>query len=164
MPGGAGDRSGGQREFIPVLARAAVAAGIDGLFLETHPDPDKALSERAEQPTARRPGRPSPDARPDRPGGERGDGALRWKEREAALECARRVLSIESRAVASLADRLDANFGRAVDLIFACKGKVIVTGVGKAGSSAARSRHDELDRHAGPLPPLRRGNPRATSG
>lgn len=38
-------RSGGQREFVPVLARAAVAAGISGLFMETHPDPAKALSD-----------------------------------------------------------------------------------------------------------------------
>ncbi len=45
QPGGQGDRSGGQREFVPVLARAAVAAGISGLFMETHPDPDKALSD-----------------------------------------------------------------------------------------------------------------------
>jgi 2-dehydro-3-deoxyphosphooctonate aldolase (KDO 8-P synthase) len=45
LPGGAGDKSGGQREFAPVLARAAVAAGADGLFAETHPDPDKALSD-----------------------------------------------------------------------------------------------------------------------
>lgn len=45
LPGGQGDRSGGQREFVPVLARAAVAAGISGLFMETHPDPDKALSD-----------------------------------------------------------------------------------------------------------------------
>jgi 2-dehydro-3-deoxyphosphooctonate aldolase (KDO 8-P synthase) len=45
LPGGEGDRSGGQREHIPVLARAAVAAGIAGLFMETHPDPDKALSD-----------------------------------------------------------------------------------------------------------------------
>jgi 2-dehydro-3-deoxyphosphooctonate aldolase (KDO 8-P synthase) len=45
LPGGRGDASGGQREFIPVLARAAVAAGISGLFMETHPDPDKALSD-----------------------------------------------------------------------------------------------------------------------
>lgn len=43
LPGGQGGRSGGQREFVPVLARAAVAAGISGLFMETHPDPDKAL-------------------------------------------------------------------------------------------------------------------------
>jgi 2-dehydro-3-deoxyphosphooctonate aldolase (KDO 8-P synthase) len=43
LPGGQGDRSGGQREFVPVLARAAVAAGISGLFMETHPDPAKAL-------------------------------------------------------------------------------------------------------------------------
>jgi 2-dehydro-3-deoxyphosphooctonate aldolase (KDO 8-P synthase) len=45
LPGGQGDCSGGQREFVPVLARAAVAAGISGLFMETHPDPDKALSD-----------------------------------------------------------------------------------------------------------------------
>ena len=45
QPGGQGSRSGGQREFVPVLARAAVAAGISGLFMETHPDPAKALSD-----------------------------------------------------------------------------------------------------------------------
>jgi len=45
LPGGQGDRSGGQREFVPVLARAAVGAGISGLFMETHPDPDRALSD-----------------------------------------------------------------------------------------------------------------------
>ncbi len=45
LPGGQGDKSGGQREFVPVLARAAVAAGVTGLFMETHPDPDKALSD-----------------------------------------------------------------------------------------------------------------------
>ncbi|NKC14870.1 MAG: 3-deoxy-8-phosphooctulonate synthase [Gammaproteobacteria bacterium] len=45
MPGGQGKRSGGQREFVPVLARAAVAAGVAGLFMETHLDPDKALSD-----------------------------------------------------------------------------------------------------------------------
>jgi 2-dehydro-3-deoxyphosphooctonate aldolase (KDO 8-P synthase) len=43
LPGGQGSASGGQREFIPVLSRAAVAAGVAGLFLETHPDPDSAL-------------------------------------------------------------------------------------------------------------------------
>jgi len=45
LPGAAGTQSGGQREFAPVLARCAVAAGVDGLFLETHPDPDRALSD-----------------------------------------------------------------------------------------------------------------------
>jgi 2-dehydro-3-deoxyphosphooctonate aldolase (KDO 8-P synthase) len=45
LPGGKGDASGGQREHIPVLARAAVAAGVAGLFMETHPDPAKALSD-----------------------------------------------------------------------------------------------------------------------
>ena len=43
LPGGRGESSGGQREFIPPLARAAMGAGIDGLFMEVHPDPDKAL-------------------------------------------------------------------------------------------------------------------------
>jgi 2-dehydro-3-deoxyphosphooctonate aldolase (KDO 8-P synthase) len=45
LPGGQGEKSGGQREFVPVLARAAVATGVAGLFMETHPDPDKALSD-----------------------------------------------------------------------------------------------------------------------
>ncbi|WP_116964135.1 3-deoxy-8-phosphooctulonate synthase [Fastidiosibacter lacustris] len=45
LPGGQGSSSGGQREFVPVLARAAVAAGISGIFMETHPNPEKALSD-----------------------------------------------------------------------------------------------------------------------
>ena len=45
MPGGQGKSSGGQREFVPVLAKAAVAVGISGLFMETHPSPDEALSD-----------------------------------------------------------------------------------------------------------------------
>jgi len=45
LPGGLGTSSGGQREFVPVLARAAVASGIAGVFMETHPDPDQALSD-----------------------------------------------------------------------------------------------------------------------
>lgn len=45
LPGGKGTASGGQREFVPVLARAAVAVGVAGIFMETHPDPDRALSD-----------------------------------------------------------------------------------------------------------------------
>jgi 2-dehydro-3-deoxyphosphooctonate aldolase (KDO 8-P synthase) len=45
LPGGGGDKSAGQREFAPVLARCALAAGVDGIFVETHPDPEKALSD-----------------------------------------------------------------------------------------------------------------------
>src|SRR5450759_4047705 len=45
LPGGQGTSSGGQREFVPVLARAAIAVGVAGLFMETHPEPDKALSD-----------------------------------------------------------------------------------------------------------------------
>jgi 2-dehydro-3-deoxyphosphooctonate aldolase (KDO 8-P synthase) len=45
LPGGQGTSSGGQREFVPVLSRAAVAVGVSGLFMETHPDPANALSD-----------------------------------------------------------------------------------------------------------------------
>ena len=45
LPGGKGTSSGGERQFVPVLARAAVAAGVSGLFMETHPDPERALSD-----------------------------------------------------------------------------------------------------------------------
>ena len=45
LPGGQGSSSGGQREFVPVLARAAIAVGVAGVFMETHPDPAKALSD-----------------------------------------------------------------------------------------------------------------------
>ncbi|MCC6779026.1 MAG: 3-deoxy-8-phosphooctulonate synthase, partial [Hyphomicrobiales bacterium] len=45
QPGGQGTSSGGEREFVPVLARAAVAVGVAGVFIETHPDPDRAPSD-----------------------------------------------------------------------------------------------------------------------
>ena len=45
MPGGLGDASGGRREFVPVLARAAIAVGVAGLFMETHPNPAEAKSD-----------------------------------------------------------------------------------------------------------------------
>ena len=45
LPGGGGDKSSGQREFAPVLARCALAAGANGVFIETHPQPDRALSD-----------------------------------------------------------------------------------------------------------------------
>jgi 3-deoxy-D-manno-octulosonic acid (KDO) 8-phosphate synthase len=49
LPGGQGDQLGGQREFVPVLARAAVAAGVAGLFMETHPDPARGAVRRAQR-------------------------------------------------------------------------------------------------------------------
>jgi 2-dehydro-3-deoxyphosphooctonate aldolase (KDO 8-P synthase) len=49
LPGAAGGSSGGQREYVPVLAKAALAAGADGLFMETHPDPKKAISDGPSQ-------------------------------------------------------------------------------------------------------------------
>ncbi|MDB6037059.1 MAG: 3-deoxy-8-phosphooctulonate synthase, partial [Verrucomicrobiales bacterium] len=45
LPGGGGDKSSGERRFAPVLARSAIAAGASGLFIETHPNPDKAMSD-----------------------------------------------------------------------------------------------------------------------
>jgi 2-dehydro-3-deoxyphosphooctonate aldolase (KDO 8-P synthase) len=45
MPGGQGDKSGGNGKFAPIMARAAVAAGVNGLFIETHPNPEKAWSD-----------------------------------------------------------------------------------------------------------------------
>jgi len=45
QPGAAGGKTGGRREFVPALAKAALAAGADGLFIETHPDPSKAISD-----------------------------------------------------------------------------------------------------------------------
>jgi 2-dehydro-3-deoxyphosphooctonate aldolase (KDO 8-P synthase) len=45
LPGGQGTKSGGQREFVPVLARAAIASGVSGVFMETHPNPEKAMSD-----------------------------------------------------------------------------------------------------------------------
>ncbi len=47
LPGGAGSSSGGQRDMVPYLAKAAVAAGVDGVFFEVHPDPEKALCDGA---------------------------------------------------------------------------------------------------------------------
>ena len=56
LPGAAGGKSGGRREFVPGLARAALAAGADGLFIETHPEPAKAISDGPNQiPTAELP-------------------------------------------------------------------------------------------------------------
>ena len=67
-PGGLGNRTGGDRAMVPVLARAAVAAGCDGVFLETHPDPDKAPSDGPEHDPARPASRLDPSLPADPPG------------------------------------------------------------------------------------------------
>ena len=67
LPGGQGTSSGGQREFVPVLARAAIAVGVAGVFMETHPDPAKALSRRPERGAAKHMQRPARDAGRARP-------------------------------------------------------------------------------------------------
>ena len=59
QPGALGDRSGGQRELVPVLARAAVAAGVAGLFFEIHPDPDPRAVRRPQRLAARSHGKPA---------------------------------------------------------------------------------------------------------
>ena len=62
LPGGQGTSSGGQREFVPVLARAAIAVGIDGIFMETHPDPVEGAVRRPERMAAAEDARASGDA------------------------------------------------------------------------------------------------------
>ena len=70
LPGGQGTTSGGQREFVPVLARAAVAAGVAGVFMETHPDPAKALSDGPNAWPLARDARPARDPQGHRRAGE----------------------------------------------------------------------------------------------
>ena len=125
LPGGGGDRSAGQREFVPVLARAAAAVGIDALFLEVHDDPAAALSD--------------------------GPNMVPLSDLEAllgqvlAVDCgctggnvmygeqARRCLAIEAKAVESLMERIDGDFDKAIGMILECSGRVVVTGIGKSG-------------------------------
>jgi D-arabinose 5-phosphate isomerase GutQ len=139
LPGGRGDASGGEREFIAPLARAAVAVGVDALFFEVHDDPAHALCDgpsqlpldafascwTASSRSTRRHGSTRPrcyDAGSKRTGGSR-----------LSRETARNVLTIESEALAGLAARLDGSFEAAVELLVACKGRVVVTGMGKSG-------------------------------
>ncbi len=70
LPGGKGTSSGGQREFVPVLARAAVAAGVAGVFMETHPESRQGALRRAQRVAARSDARVARDAEGDRRGGE----------------------------------------------------------------------------------------------
>src|SRR6266545_4208887 len=109
LPGGAGDRSGGERKYVPALARAAVAFGVDALFMEMHEDPDRTLPD----------GRPLSD----------GPNMLRIDDLPRLL---RQLHAIEA-AVLGLIPKLDEHFERAVELLRGCSGRVIVTGMGKSG-------------------------------
>ena len=132
LPGGEGTRSGGERRYVEPLARAAVAFGVDALFMEVHEDPDRAPSDGPDDAPAR-PAAPAPAGAPrDR----RGAGRHLVSEPFGAddvLKVARRVLETEAEAVRALADRLDERFERAVALVEACRGRVVVTGMGKSG-------------------------------
>ena len=160
LPGGEGKSSGGQPEFIEPLARAGTAVGVDGLFLEVHDNPAKALSDGTNAlaldktaPSARK----NPEARRTfslvgaRIGSRKCGRRQAWRGRQrflpmnpaassikAALETAKRVLRIEAEAIADLATRLDARFEKAVELLYVCKGRIVVTGLGKSGLIARK--------------------------
>ncbi len=126
LPGGQGHASGGQPEFIEPLARAGVAAGVDGIFLETHDNPAEALSDGANAlPLSQLP------ALLERL--KELSTVVRALERAMSLETARRVLRIEAQAIQDVFARLDATFESAVEILFTCKGRVVVTGMGKSG-------------------------------
>ena len=196
LPGGEGKSSGGQPEFIEPLARAGTAAGVDGIFLEVHENPAKALSdgtnalplepissaarktpapcalvrewdspkeavppaaagkkhhefsESDRQCEAPRP-LPASAKKPSAVASAARKKIIEPEHRQAALATAKRVLRIEAEAIAGLIDRLDARFEEAVELLYACKGRVVVTGLGKSGLDRKKNRRDVCQhRHA----------------
>ncbi len=132
LPGGLGNASGGDRKYIPALARAGVAAGVDALFMEVHEDPDHAKSDG-----------------PNSLKLEDFEGLLRVVKRldalvreaegggivksDKVLKRAESVLRLESDGILSMIERLDESFVGAVQLLRQCRGKVVVTGLGKSG-------------------------------
>ena len=169
LPGGEGNASGGQPEFIEPLARAGTAAGIDGLFLEVHDNPAKALSDgtNALALANLRPllekvsaiaaltrewdanGSAAPEAGffdkgcATQTGTQKVASAMRTTAprksaassngRKVSVPTAKRVLQIEAEAIRGLIDRLDERFENAVELLYSCKGRVVVAGLGKSG-------------------------------
>ena len=135
LPGGQGDRSGGERQYVQALARAAVAVGVDALFMEIHEDPDRTLAGRppaVRRPQHAAPRRPAAPARRDRarsarararvmdaraaPGARRARAAHRGRGGPRPDPAARRALR-----------------PRRSQLLHGCAGRVIVTGMGKSG-------------------------------
>ena len=157
LPGAGDGVTAGQAEFIEPLASAGVAAGVDGVFLEVHERPARGQERRAERAQAR-PARAAARAA----GPHSRDRARQWIGRPALgnhqttsreprlhartanceqrvylhrsmLDLARKVLRTEAAAILGLVDRIDGDFERAVQLLFDCRGRVIVTGMGKSG-------------------------------
>ena len=139
LPGGGGTKSSGQREFVEPLACAAAGVGVDGFFMEVHPESRRGLVGRAEYGAA-----PSAQifARTGHADMRRVTTSKVTKPKSVrptapkggtSLDVGRRVLGIEARAVQALVQRLDGGFSEAVDLLYHCKGKVVVSGMGKSG-------------------------------
>jgi len=130
---GSDGSSGGQRAFIPPLLYAAAAAGADGFFLETHPDPARAPSDGPNMVrwTSLRASSDSPwtsGSASGRPS------CVNLRRRLSGLvDRAKRVLALEAAAVQALADNLGVAFARAIEILAGAKGRVIVSGVEKSG-------------------------------
>ena len=138
LPGGGDGVTAGQAEFIGPLASAGVAAGVDGVFLEVHERPEQRQERCAERAAARPPRAAARQAAA--PSCDRaGISPIARRARQmtssttADLELARRVLRTEAAAILALVDRLDGEFERALQLLLDCRGRVIVTGMGKSG-------------------------------
>ncbi len=157
-PGGLGGSTGGKREFVPVLARAAVAAGVAGVFIETHPDPDNAPSDGPNmiplsrfEASARRADRfrPACQRLPAADGGNGpwlsmapglnpsncrpGEAVTAAGTRECALAALRTERDGIDILIAALAEELGERLARVVEIFLETRGRVIVTGIGKSG-------------------------------
>ena len=165
LPGGGDGVTAGLAQYIEPLASAGVAAGVDGVFLEVHEDPARAKSDAQNalrldrlEPLLRRLMAIDAIAK-QAEAGERL--ALPRHRFMADLALARKVLETEAAAILALVDRLDERFDRAVDLLLACRGRVILTGMGKSGNHLPEDRgHADQHRHAGVLSPSGRSDPR----
>ena len=133
LPGGGDGVPAGCAEYIEPLASAGVAAGVDAVFMEVHEDPSRAKSDGANalrldllEPLLRKLTRIDAAARGEV--GRRHEGSA-----SPISTLARSVLQTEAAAILALVDRLDERFERAVRMLRECRGRVIVTGMGKSG-------------------------------
>ena len=165
LPGGAGDRSGGERQYVPALARAAVAVGVDALFMEMHEDPDRTLPD----------GRPLSDGpnmlriddlpAPARPAAARFARDWASRERGAAARSPARWPSAccasRPRRSSGSMPKLDERFERAVELLRALRGARDRHRHRQVGAHRPQDRrHARLHRDARLLPAPRRGRAR----
>ena len=121
-PSAAAGVSGGDPRFIPMMAAAGITAGANGVFLEVHPRPEKALS----------------DGLNSLPLGELRPLLIRLQKLYnvalmGSIETGKKVLQTEANAILKALDRVDHRFETAVDILFHCRGQVVVTGMGKSG-------------------------------